>query len=156
MREKLITFWRILVTGTRNFTRNAWLSIAATAVMVVTLTFMLTAIIFNFALNDTLEQVTKKIDVAIFFTDEATPEQIEAFQTELKTLENVQTIRFVTKAQALERYREQNRDNAALLEAVNETENPLPRSIEIQVKDLNKVDPIVLATQKDEYLPIVQ
>lgn len=156
MKEKLITFWRIMTTGTHNFTRNAWLSIAATAVMVVTLTVMLTALIFNFALSDTLEQVTKKIDVAIFIRDEATPQQVESLQTDLKQLENVQTLRFISKTQALEKYREQNKDNAELLEAVNETENPLPQSVEIQVKDLNKVGPIVELTQQDQYLPIIQ
>src|SRR3990167_9251433 len=94
MSNRMITIWRIMVAGTRNFFRNAWLSAAATAVMVVTLTVMLSAIALNLALKDTLTEVKKKIDVAIFFEDKASEGQIDSLQTQLKTLENVQSIHF--------------------------------------------------------------
>lgn len=154
--SRLITLWRIMVAGTRNFFRNAWLSIAATAVMVVTLTVMLSAIILNVALNDTLKQVTNKIDISIFFTDNTTPEQIAKVQEELKKTANVQSSRYVSKIEALSRYREQNKNNPELLEAVNEKENPLPQSIEIQVKDLKNTDAITALTQREEFKPLIQ
>src|SRR5688572_18009221 len=114
MIQRFITIWRIMVAGTRNFFRNAWLSIAATAVMVVTLTVMLSAIILNFALNDTIKQVTTKIDISIFIKDGASAEQITGFQNELKKIDNVQSIHYVSKNEALIRYREQNKNNPEL------------------------------------------
>lgn len=156
MHRNLISLGRICQAGARNFFRNAWLSVAATAVMVVTLTVMLGAIILNFAVKDTIAQVTNKIDVAIFLKDEATPAQVETLQTELKQLDNVQSTKYISKLDALKRYREQNKDKPALLEAVSEKENPLPTSIEIQVKDLKQIDPIIALTKKEEYKIIVQ
>jgi cell division transport system permease protein len=62
MHRNLISLGRIMQAGGRNFIRNAWLSVAATAVMVVTLTVMLGAIILNFAVKDTIAQVTNNLD----------------------------------------------------------------------------------------------
>src|SRR5688572_7553580 len=98
MMNRWVTIWRVMVAGTRNFTRNAWLSIAATAVMVVTLTVMLSAIIFNSALNDALKDVTRKIDITIFFNEEATQQNIDDIQAELEKIDNVQTVHFVSKS----------------------------------------------------------
>ena len=154
--HRLITLWRIMVAGTRNFFRNAWLSAASTAVMMVTLTVMLTAVILNFALNDTVEQVTAKIDIAIFFEDGATSEQATNLEKDLQALDNVTSTTYVDKTEALRRYREQNKDKPELLEAVSEQENPLPTSLEVRVKDLNNIEPIIRVTQKDEYLGAIQ
>lgn len=41
MRRKLITLSRIFKGGLTNFVRNAWLAVAAIAVMVITLTIVL-------------------------------------------------------------------------------------------------------------------
>lgn len=154
--RRLFMLWRIMGTGTRNFFRNAWLSIAATAVMTVTLTIMLAAVVFNMALGSTLDQVTEKINIAVFFPDEVSEKKIGEFEDELLRLGNVTSTYYVSKSEALERYRQENEGNEDVLEAVNENENPLPRSIEIQVKDLNKVDEIAALTQSDRYAPIIE
>ena len=155
MMRRLIMFWRIILAGGRNFLRNAWLSIAATVVMVITLTVMLSAIILNIALKDTLAQVTNRIDVAIFLEDTAKTEQINLLTARLQQLDNVQNTKFVSKTAALERYREQNQDNPELLEAVTEAENPLPPSIEVQVRDLKLIDTIIAVTEEEDYALLV-
>src|SRR5687767_7358531 len=120
MKEHWITIWRVMQAGTRNFFRNAWLSIAATAMMVITLSVMLGAIILNVALNDTLDDVTRKIDVAVFLNDSATEEDARQLEADVKTDPNVTDTIFVSKQMALERYRDQHKDNPELLEAISE------------------------------------
>lgn len=145
-----------MVAGTRNFFRNAWLSVAATAVMVITLTIMLSAVVFNMALGDTLDQVTESIDVAIFFEDEAPRSTIDELQEELMRLENVTAVEYISKADALERYRRENIDNPDILEAVSESDNPLPRSLEIQVEDLNLIDELIILSQDERFVPAIE
>lgn len=145
-----------MVAGTRNFFRNAWLSVAATAVMVITLTIMLSAVVFNMALGDTLDQVTESIDVAIFFEDEAPRSTIDELQEELMRLENVTAVEYISKADALERYRRENIDNSDILEAVSESDNPLPRSLEIQVEDLNLIDELIILSQDERFVPAIE
>ncbi len=154
--RRLLMLWRIMVAGTRNFFRNAWLSVAATAVMVITLTIMLSAVVFNMALGDTLDQVTESIDVAIFFEDEAPRSTIDELQEELMRLENVTAVEYISKADALERYRRENIDNPDILEAVSEDDNPLPRSLEIQVEDLNLIDELIILSQDERFVPAIE
>lgn len=153
--HRLITFWRIATNGTLNFFRNAWLSIASTAVMTVALAVMLISVILNYGLNDALADITRKIDIAIFFKDKVSADQVKALQSDLDQVKNVVGTTYVDKAEALRRYREQYKDNATLLNAINEKENPLPASLEITVKNLEEIDPILQVTQKDEYIPII-
>ncbi|MEX0932222.1 MAG: permease-like cell division protein FtsX [Candidatus Saccharimonadales bacterium] len=149
--RRLITMGRILQSGGRNFLRNAWLSTAATAVMVVTLTLLLTGIIMNLALNKTVEEIASKIDVSIFLEDTIKPEQRDGLQRDFARLENVKEVRYISKLDALAIYRQQNQANPELLEAVTEEENPLPASFEVGVYDLNNIDPIIEVAQNPAY-----
>lgn len=65
MKRQLITFKRILVSGSKNFLRNAWLSSAAILVMTITLVMVsFTAIAFQ-ASNLTIKKVAEKIDITL-------------------------------------------------------------------------------------------
>ena len=46
-----------------NFVRNLWLAIAAMAIMIITLTIILFSVIVNATFNNTVQQITSKIDV---------------------------------------------------------------------------------------------
>ncbi len=59
-KRKLIELERIIKTGAVNFVRNISLSVAATAVMVVTLTIILFSVIANATFNNTIAQITEK------------------------------------------------------------------------------------------------
>jgi cell division transport system permease protein len=141
-----------------NFARNAWLAIAAIAVMVVTLTIVLFSLITSETFNNTIEQITDKIDVSVYLKDETTEEQRVQLLQELEQLPNVLSVVYVSKEEVLQRYIQQNADNPELLSAVSQTDNPLPATIQIKPRDLNKLDDIktylttdaVAALQSDE------
>ena len=81
----MITLWRIIQAGARNFLRNAWLSTAATAVMTVTLILMTFSYISNSALSSTIKSVTDKIDVSVYLIDAVTPQQLSGLETQLRS-----------------------------------------------------------------------
>lgn len=142
MNRKLITFSRIVNTGGVNFVRNAWLAIAAMAVMVVTLTIVLFSIITNATFNNTINQITDKIDVSVYLKDSVTESQKDHLLSDLKGLPNVEHVNYLSKAQALQNYKQQNADNPQLLAAVSEADNPLPATIQVKPRDLNKIQDI--------------
>jgi cell division transport system permease protein len=151
----LIVLWRIAQTGVRNFLRNAWLSTAATAVMTVTLSIMLLSYVSQIALNATIRSIVNKIDVSIYIKDSTTPEQIKIMQAQLAATDNVAGVKFVSKPEALARYRQQNRNNPTLLEAISENDNPLPASFEVKVKDQKRLDPIAGFVTRDDVKPLL-
>ena len=139
MSRKLITGTRIIRTGVVNFVRNAWLSIAAMAVMIITLTIVLFSVITNATFTNTVAQITNKIDVSVYLKDTATEAQGNDLANHLRSLPNAKSVTYLSKDKALDRYREQNQGNQALLSAINETDNPIPATIQIKPRDLNKI-----------------
>lgn len=140
--RNLITLVRVVRTGCINFVRNISLSIAATAVMVVTLTIVLFSIIANATFNNTINEINKKIDISIYLKDSVTESQREKLINELKGLPNVESIEYLSKDQVLEQYREQNQGNLELLLAISQTDNPLPATLQIKPKDPVKINDI--------------
>lgn len=156
--HRLITLWRVIHTGIVNFMRNITLAVAAMAVMVVTLTIVLFSVITNATFNNTIVQITDKIDVSVFLKDSTTPQQTKQLVAQLEKQPNVSEVRYLDKSQALKRYQQQNAGNEQLLAAINETSNPLPATILVQPRDLNQIQdikdflsqPKVAALQSDQ------
>lgn len=158
MQRRLITFWRVVHTGTVNFIRNISLAVAAMAVMVVTLTIVLFSVVTNATFVHTIAQITDKIDISVFLSDSDTPAQTQQLIKQIKHLPNVKSVTYLDKSAALREYQKQNAGNAQLLTAINETTNPLPATILVKPVDLNKIQdikdfltkPKVAALQSDQ------
>ncbi len=142
MGTRITTFGRIIRTGMTNFVRNAWLAMAAMAIMVITLTIILFSIIANATFSNTVQQIEDKINISIYLKDSTTEEQKDKFLDGLKKLENVESVTYLSKTDALKAYMEQNQGNEQLLSAINETDNPLPATVQVKPKDLKQIGQI--------------
>ncbi|MDI6824308.1 MAG: permease-like cell division protein FtsX [Bacillota bacterium] len=69
---------------------------------------------------------------------------VAKLEEQIRNLEGVTTVRFVSKQEALERMRESFGERAAILEAVDDI-NPLPDSFEVQVARPEQVAPVAEA-----------
>ncbi|HEX5796799.1 MAG TPA: permease-like cell division protein FtsX [Candidatus Saccharimonadales bacterium] len=142
MKRKLITLLRVIRTGCINFVRNISLSIAATAVMVVTLTIVLFSIIANATFTHTIDDINDKIDISVYLKDSVTDAQRDDLIDRLKGLPNVESVNYKSKEQVLAEYKEENKDNVELLLAISQTDNPLPATIQIKPHDPVEIDNI--------------
>lgn len=152
----MIQLVRIMKTGFRNFFRNLWLSTAATVVMTITLTIILFSYVATTALTSTIAQVVEKIDVSVYLKDSVTPAQASNMKAKLEATPNVESVKYLTKNDALVVYREQNKNNKELLAAVTEADNPLPQSLAIKAKDSTKIDSIIAVVNKQEFKAYLQ
>lgn len=107
----------------------------AAAVTVLTLTFFISAIFVLLAVGTAviLNYFEQRPQISAFFADSATIEEIEQIKTELENTNLLSSIKFVSKEEALNIYRQQNREDPQLLELV--TADILPASLEISAKD---------------------
>jgi cell division transport system permease protein len=157
MKRRCITFGRIIRTGMLNFVRNMWLAVAAMAIMIVTLTIILFSLIANATFKNTVVQITDKIDVSLYLKDSVTPDQTQVLLKQLRGLPSVTKVSYLSKEQALLAYEQQNAGNAQLLQAISETDNPLPATVRIKPDNLNDIDqirkfidkPAIVALQSD-------
>jgi len=133
---------RIFKSGVINFGRNVWLAIAAIAMMAITLTILLFAVVARETFNHTIADITSHIDVSIYLKDNVTTKQKDQLLGQLKKVENVKSVAYTSKEQALKTYEAQNATNTDLLNAISQTNNPLPASITIKPYDANDLQPI--------------
>jgi cell division transport system permease protein len=152
MNHWIITQLRILKTGMQNFIRNLTLAIAAMAVMVITLTIILFSVIANATFSNTIQQITDKIDISVYLKDAVAADdtQRNKLVTDLRAINNVRQVNFVSKQDALDAYKEANKDNPDLLAAISQTDNPLPASLQVKPVDPNRIDEIKSYLEKPE------
>lgn len=140
--RKYLMLGRVVMSGFTNFIRNAWLSVAAMAVMVVTLSIVLFSYIANATFSHTIQDIRDRIDVSVYLKDSVTEEQRNELTNRLQGFENVRGIDYISKEQALDDYLELNKDNVDLQLAVSQTDNPLPASLKIKLHNPDLIDEI--------------
>lgn len=154
MRHKLIAIWRIIKSGLQNFVRNTTLAIAAIAVMVITLSIVLFSLVANATFGNTIKQITDKITISVYLKDSVTPAQKDKLLNDIKQIPNVNNVNYLSKDQALDAYKQQNKGNIDLLLAISQTDNPLPATIQIKPRDPNKIQDIQNYLDKPENLAL--
>lgn len=156
MKRKLVSLRRIAFSGFRNFFRNAWLSTAATAIMFVTLTIILTAVVLNRALTDTISDITSRVTVSVYLNNDISVERRNALQQALESNPNVKSIKYISKQEAVNIYKDLNRNDPLLIEGLELTGNDLPASFEVGVYDLSNIDSVTVLANSEDYKDIVE
>ena len=151
----MVLLKRMLKMALLSFKRNGWLSVAATLVMTLTLFTISMFFILSFILNSSIKAINEKMDVSVYLDDKASSMDIDSLKTRLSNSENVEEVRYISKKEALDLYREKNKSSLELLEAFSEKENPLPASLEIKVFNPSKIDETVSILDEGTYKPIV-
>jgi len=136
-RRKMLTFVRMCRYGVNNFSRNAWLTIAATAVMTITLLIIFTAVAARSVLAETVGQLRDKVDMSIYLKTETTSDEADAISVQLQELSSVRSVRYVSAAEAREKIAQDNKDDVQYLEALNEATNKNPAILRIIIEDIN-------------------
>lgn len=155
MNRKWITLRRIVQYGIYNFMRNTWLTTAATVVMTITLLIIVSSFMLRMVFADTIEVIRSRIDVSIYLKDDITTAERQRLESALRQLPIVTNIEYISKDQALDNFREQNRDNLEQLTAIQELQelqnNPLPASLRVKNNDPNRLEEISRLATSDSY-----
>ena len=136
-RRQWVTFLRMCRYGVNNFTRNAWLTVAATAVMTITLFVVFVSVVSHNILNDTVAGLRDQVSMSIYLKTDTTEKDAEASVAEVKKLNSVEDVTLKSPADARDEFIQKNKTNNGTLEAVKEATNMFPWTLNIKVKDIN-------------------
>lgn len=136
-RRQWLTFVRMCRYGINNFSRNAWLSLAATAVMTITLLMIFVTFSAHNVLSDTVNEIRDKVDMSIYLKTDTKTDDALAIRKELLKLPSVKRVNYVSPAQARDNFAEENKSSNAALDALNEATNKFPGTLDINVVDIN-------------------
>jgi len=104
------------------------------------------------ALDATLEQLTSKVDVNVYFTTAANDEQILQVQKAIEALPEVASVSYTSREQALAEFRERHKNDQLTIQALDQlNDNPLGASLAIRAKQTSQYESIAkfLETQQE-------
>lgn len=121
------------------------------AIMLITLTIILFSIIANATFANTIKQTTDKINVSIYLEDTVNQQQTDDLIGQLKSLDNVESVTYLTKEEAAENFKKQNASRTNVLVALAEAgPGAIPATIQVKPFDTNKLDSIKAFIDKPE------
>lgn len=139
---------RIVKYGAASFTRNIWLSIAATLVMTVTLVILMITVCASLILSATADTMRSKIDTTIFFKPGTSQELLDEMSTTIRQDSNVKSVEVSSSETELQVLLEENKDNQELLAALEDEDmyntmlNTMQATMRIKVTDPDNLDSI--------------
>ncbi len=147
-------FWlnikRVIRSGFVSFWRNGFISLSAILVMTVTLFVMGSLIFIGATLESSLEQIKNKVDVNVYFVTSALEEDILSLKNSLEQLPEVSSVEYISRDQALLRFRARHENDQLTLQALDELEeNPLGATLNIRAKETSQYEGIAVFLQDE-------
>lgn len=132
--------------------RNNWMSVASIGTVAVSLFIFGMFLMMVMNMNKLAENMESQVQINVYLLDKVDREQARDIEKDLKEIEGVESVGFVTKDEAMERFKDRLGDQKTLLDALDET-NPLPDSFEVTVTN---PDLVKSAAEKMEKLDGVE
>lgn len=149
--------FRIVKIAFQNFYRNFWLAVVTITILVVTLFSITTMITLNVVTDQVVKSIEDKIDISVYFKDDTSESDILRVKVDLGKLEEVEKITMVGREEALLLFKEEHKDDLAIISSVEELEeNPLPNFFIIKAKNTKDYPKILETLNTDDYNKIIE
>ena len=142
------TLSRLIKTTFQRISRNPYHSVGAIFVMFLTFFVGGIFILISLGSNVVLNYFESRPQIDAFFKDEATQTQIDSLEKKLTDTGLIANIRFISKEEALEIYKERNKDDPLLIEFVSA--DILPASFQISAHKIEDLDQIANIVAEEE------
>ncbi len=136
-RRQWIAFLRMCRYGVNNFSRNTWLTIAATAVMTITLLVIFVTVVGRSTLASSVDVIRDNVDMSIYVKTDIEDKAVQTIQSDLEKLKTVRSVSYVSPEQARKNFAESNKEDPGTLNALNEASNRNPGTFRVKLTDIN-------------------
>jgi cell division transport system permease protein len=156
-KHPLRTQARIVKYGTSGFSRNIWLSSAATAVMAITLIILFVTVVASVILTSTAEMMKDKIDITVYVKPNTSEEVLTKMSEVIKGDENVKDVDFSTSEEEYAKFLEENADSDEVINILDEEMQKLmiakmQGTIRIKVYNVDDLTSVKDLVETDELL----
>lgn len=138
----------------QGFWRNALMSIAATATMVLMLLLLAGFWILQTGLQASLDYTESRVEVVADFKDDVKPDEVEPIVERLEAMPEVEEVVFVSEDEALRRWRERLAEQGEEDLSQYLDRNPLRASLEVKLTQADAYSAVVAALRREE--PVVE
>lgn len=131
-----------------HFFRNWTTSFGAVITIFLSLFIIGLFIVGSALVTSAIGTIEDTVTINVFISDDATDDEVQAFQEKLESWQNVQSVNFKSKDDALEDWRSMSSSADSTIAALD-GENPLPRSYEVVMEDSSQVEDMANRIKED-------
>ncbi len=130
-------YWK---EGLRNIFTHGFMSIAATLIIFACLLLTGTITLLAHNIDKSIENLQQSNEIVVFIDDALTTREAKALQSNFERIDNIATMTFESRDEALENYRLELGEDAGLLDSFNSDNNPLRNSFVFTLKDAGQAE----------------
>ena len=130
--------------------RSPYQAIAASLIMTLTFLTIAAFAILSIISVRVINYFETRPQLSIFFKEETTNDQIDLLKNEIQSTGKASNIRYVSKEEALEIYKQQNKNDPLLLDLV--TADILPASLDVQATNAEHLTELSQIATKSEFV----
>ena len=134
----------------KHFFRNWTTSVGAVITIFLSLFIIGLFIMGSAMINSVIGSVEDQVTINAFIDDDASDKDIEAFEKKLKSWDNIKSVTFKSKEDALAEYTKNISNNAESTLSALDGKNPLPRSFSIKMDEPSHVKSTANKIKKDK------
>ncbi|MBC2397516.1 permease-like cell division protein FtsX [Clostridium tetanomorphum] len=140
---RISTFKYFVIDSLKSIKRNRTISLASAATVAATLFILGVFLLAALDVKQVIKDVESKVEVKIFLNNDITIGDEKALKSKLSGMSEISDLRYESKKEAMEKFKEDiGENNKALVEGL-EKENPLPNAYIVKVKDPEMVSKVV-------------
>ena len=131
-----ISLKRIIKSGWVDFRRNSGLSLATVFIMVLAISLVTSLFLLQKTTNYLVASLSEKVDMAVYFNEDPSTDEIDIIQKELSQLPEVKSLQYISKEEALQKFIARHRGEPVIMESLQEVGgNPLLASLNIKATE---------------------
>ena len=129
---------RIFKSGWVSFKRQSSFSFATVFILVITISLITSVFISQEISHFFISYLEEKVDISIYFKEEALENNILEAKKELNQLLEIESVEYISKEKAFEIFSERHKDEPVLLDSLKQVgRNPFLAFLNIKAKDIS-------------------
>lgn len=154
--KALRIFSRNIRDAIKSVFRNFSLSLASISCITITLVVVAISIILSFNVNNFTNLVEKDVTIVAFLNLDVTEEQRTKVLTEIKKMDNIETVSFKSKVEIANEMMESSEDLKKIISEWSEEESAIQDTYLVKVKDIEKISNTAKKIEKLDGVDIVK
>ena len=129
-----------------SFKRNTWMTLASILTVVLSLFILGFFSIAVLNLNKLANTLESQVQVSVYLKDDINKEDLDETKRVLENIEGTQSVKYITRDEAMKNFKDRLGDQQFLLDALDNT-NPLPDSFSVVVTTPEQVKEVADVAQ---------
>ncbi len=125
----------------QGFVRNFSTTLGSIITIFLSLLIIGVFLVAGIMVDSLMSSVEDEVTITAYVADDASDEDIQQVMTEISSLDDVASVSYTTKEEALENFTNSMTSNPDIIEQLDGT-NPLPASIDIELKEPQMVEDV--------------